>query len=873
MNLLPHLRKTAQKRNKVDVADCHRHECRVCPMAHEWENLNNPHMEPTGAKQPLAYILGEAPGAREDEKGEQFVGDSGEWLRPLIPRKYRDRVRFNNVIRCRPPKNRNPLFQEIECCRPSIVRDIEQSKPKAILGFGNFPLNWIWPEGSSFEGINLWRGRRCLVKVGSHVCWYYPLFHPSYLLQHRRKTKKGDPIASEEELTSLRDIKRIWKELENLPEGMTVPDTKEVFAGIELIIERQGGIERIRKGFAWAHKQRDIGLDYETDRLRPYRKGARILTIGIANKSGGFVFALDHPDIEWTEKERAEIRAMYVEFLRTYKGRIYVHNLAFELEWTGVYFKDLSLIRACDWHDTMSQASIIDERKGERKPGAFSLEFLVLQYFGFNLKKITQLDKARLAEEPVAVVALYNGGDARYHGMLGSTLRAIIEEENLDEAYILALRRVPTVVLTQIKGAPVDQVVVEELRKKYAGRVAAAEEAIAALPIVKQFRKERGFEYSPSSNPDTLYIFKDMMRCEECEVWDKKKHEVKYSVDKNVLDLIDHPLASLLLEYREAAKRLGTYITPLIDDGEKTSVIYSDGLIHTNFNTVFAETGRLTSDGPNMQNFPKRHEEGKEARKQVVAAPGCLAVALDYGQIEARVIAMFTKDKRFVKALWEDYDVHMEWAERLAYAYPDRIGGKKNLTDKKVMKTFRTDIKNQWTFPLFFGAALGSAAGFLQIPESVLKPEYEEFWRQFSGVKDWQEETIAFYKEHNYVECLTGRRRHGPMTVNQLINAPVQGTAAEIVMDAMCRLSETGNPELQAEINIHDDLTYLRIPEDRSEDICTQIVDTMIHVPFDWAHVVPITVEMSIGRNWCPYDAKTNPEGLKEVGTFRSDKW
>jgi DNA polymerase I-like protein with 3'-5' exonuclease and polymerase domains len=288
----------------------------------------------------------------------------------------------------------------------------------------------------------------------------------------------------------------------------------------------------------------------------------------------------------------------------------------------------------------------------------------------------------------------------------------------------------------------------------------------------------------------------------------------------------------------------------------------AQGLIHHN-----------SSDSPNLQNFPKRDDEAKEVRKAIAAALGVKAkgahkggdtiLSFDYGQIEARVIAMFTKDKLFCKALWERYDVHMEWAQRIAKSYPDRVGGSKMLTDKKAMKDFRTDIKNQWTFPLFFGAKLESAAGYLHIPVDKVRPHYNEFWRQFAGVKAWQEEQLKFYQKYGYVECLTGRRRYGPLTVNRVFNTPVQGTAAEIVMDAMCRLSESGDPELQPEINVHDDLTFLRVKKKRAEEVAEKILNVLLAVPFPWVNV-PVTVELSHGPNWME---------LTEVGAFSSDEW
>ncbi len=119
---------------------------------------------------------------------------------------------------------------------------------------------------------------------------------------------------------------------------------------------------------------------------------------------------------------------------------------------------------------------------------------------------------------------------------------------------------------------------------------------------------------------------------------------------------------------------------------------------------------------------------------------------------------------------------------------------------------------------------------------------------------------------------MTGRRRHGPMTSNQLINAPVQGTAAEIVLDAMSRLSETNDPMLQPELNIHDDLTWLRVPERIADELAEKIIDMMINVPFKWAHVVPIAVEMSMGKNWCDMEEIKDGNG-KTLSVYSSDTW
>lgn len=840
---------------RPEIAELHRLQCLACPLSKVPNE--HPNMPPTGAARPLVYIMAEAPGRNEDEQNVQLIGKSGQIVRALIPRRFKDRVRFNNACRTRPPDNRTPTWMELECCRPSVEKDIEQSKPKAIFGLGDVALRWV----SGFSGVTVWAGRRMPVKIRSHTCWYYPMLHPAYLIYQRRRSRDGEEFASEEERMFGIVLKRAFEEVEELPEPQ-VHDIHKVFDRIECITEGgASGLNRVRDALKWAAEQPDIGVDYETDRLRPYDKDARVLSMAAATGKAGVAIPLDHPGTPWTDSEKRAVRSYWYDFLKHARGRKWVHILAFELEWTGVHWAT-ELVRAGRWEDTASQACILDERRGKYKPGPFSLEFLVQQYFGFNLKQLSDVDRKELAGLPLATVLKYNGGDARYHCLIGLAQDAEIKRLSLEEPYRLALRRVPTVVLSQIRGVPVDFEEVARLKRKYEKRLAATEREIANLPVIRKFKKICSQEFQPFSNPDVIYVFKDMLHRREVIIEDKYKKKTKYSADKKVLDLIDHPLAELLVDLRESNKRLATYINPL-DPKFRGTVIHDDGLLHAVFNTIFAETGRLSCEAPNLQNFPKRDSEAKELRKQIVAPPGCLILALDFGQIEARVIAMFTKDKVFCKALWEEYDVHMEWAERLARAYPERIGGSKNLKDKQVMKLFRTDIKNQWTFPLFFGARLESASEYLKIPVDVLKPEYNKFWRTFAGVKDWQEQLVDFYRVNGYVECLTGRRRRGPLTLNQIINSPVQGTAAEIVLDSMCRLSETGDPELQPEINIHDDLTFVRVPIKRLDDIAEKVIGIMLNSPFKWINV-PITAELSYGENWLD---------MKEMDTFSSARW
>lgn len=271
------------------------------------------------------------------------------------------------------------------------------------------------------------------------------------------------------------------------------------------------------------------------------------------------------------------------------------------------------------------------------------------------------------------------------------------------------------------------------------------------------------------------------------------------------------------------------------------------------------------SDEPNQQNWPKRNDSW--VRKQIVASPGNVLVAFDYGQLEACTAAMCTKDKVLVKALWEDYDIHMEWAIKAAHRHPASIGGLVNLKDKGVMKGFRSKIKNKLVFPAMFGASNGSVAGYLSMPIAPVDKLMSEFWGTFYGMHNWQRRTMNDYYDFGYVSSPTGRRRHYPLTKNQVVNYPIQSLGCDIVCCAMVTLSEyaatTGKWYLHPIMNIHDDLTF-DIPNNPKilEEAIEKIYRVMLAPVYDFINV-PLSVECSIGDNWLE---------MKEIEKFWSHK-
>lgn len=900
----------------------HRLECKVCPL-NKIDTNSNPHMEPTGASDPLIYVLGEAPGKDEDYEGKQFVGESGQLLRARLPKELRPFIRWNNVVRTRPPKSRTPERIEIEACRPSVERDIAATKPKAIFGFGPIPLHWVLGQ----SGMAKWRGRRVPVEIAGHQCWYYAFEHPLSLL--RKRKRNGD--ISEDERAFRFDLQRAIDEVEHLPEPVVL-GRADAEAGIELIPCTNAGLDRLEQHMRWAVLQPVVGFDWETNTLRPYGKptldkegntvvrwdDALILSAAIGTPKHTVAFGIDHPQAKWTKAQRARLEELLNWFLRQPKVRKAVHNLAFEMEW-GAMFYGADILRAGLWDCTYTQAALLDERslagQDDKRTGGASLDDLVLNHFGLHLKSLSPLDRKNLADEPLETVLKYNGMDAKFHCMLYLVQRGLLEAQGLQRVYIEEdLERVPTVVLTQLKGIPRDQAVTEGLQKKYRARVKRLEGEIAAMPEAGQYERRANKPFNPMSNAHCITLFRDILKYEEgfakgTETRDSgfvttHAGKAEYKVDKKVLDAIGTPLTKLIIELREANKRLATYIDSYADG---SPFVWPDGLLHPIINSQGTKSGRTSAEDPNIQNAPKRNEEAKEVRRQVVAVvglvkgvrPKMVIVAVDQGQIQARGIAMMSRDKAFSKALWERYDVHTEWTERIAYAYPKRVGGKQFLKDKKVMKAFRTDIKNQWTFPLFFGAKLYGISQFLQIPEEVLEPLMDEFWKTFHGVADWHQRLLKEYHETGAVRHLNGRLSRAPLSFNQMINYPIQGIEAEIVMEAYRKLSlrctDTGDINWQPNIEVHDDLTNILPYSDElhnarrwlakakaytddgdkkkaleeaagwagDDRYVRGIVTDMLGIERPYINV-PLTAEVTIGDNWLDMD---------EVLVASSDTW
>ena len=319
-----------------------------------------------------------------------------------------------------------------------------------------------------------------------------------------------------------------------------------------------------------------------------------------------------------------------------------------------------------------------------------------------------------------------------------------------------------------------------------------------------------------------------------------------YSTDEETLNSLahKHPIINEILEYRAVKKLLSTYIEPF-----PNFVSPKTGKIHTTFNQALTSTGRLSSSKPNLQNIPIRTERGKEIRKAFVpSTPDGVLISADYSQIELRIMAHLSGDGHLIEAFREGMDVHSITAAKIFGISNDEVTPEQ----RRIAKTAN--------FGIIYGISAFGLSQRLKIPRAEAKKIIDDYFANFPAVASYIENTIRTVQEKGYAETLFGRRRYLPdinsrnSTVRSLaernaVNAPIQGTAADIIKKAMinvdARMKEAGIRSRMV-LQIHDELMFDAIPSE-VEALKKIIVDEMENVI---QLSIPLTVECNYGKNW-----------------------
>lgn len=415
---------------------------------------------------------------------------------------------------------------------------------------------------------------------------------------------------------------------------------------------------------------------------------------------------------------------------------------------------------------------------------------------------------------------------------LQPVLSAKLEDEGLMALYRdieLPLSRV--LFLMETAGVRLDEKLLRELS-------ADCQKKIEAL--TRQLYDAAGEEFNVNS-PKQLGV----ILFEKLELPVIKRTKTGYSTDEGVLVKLSemHEFPSLILEYRQLSKLKSTYLDALpklVDPQTKR--------IHAEFNQIGAETGRLSSRHPNLQNIPIRTELGRQVRRAIVPSEGLTLMAADYSQIELRILAHLSADESLLKAFSEDQDIHRYTASLIFDVPQDKVDYPMRDTAKRV------------NFGIVYGMSGFGLSKDLGISQKEAQDFIDRYFARYPKVKDFMDEQKKICKERGYVQTLLNRRRYIPeigsknpavrqFAERQAINTPVQGSAADLMKLAMIKVQE----EIEQKpfrsrmlITVHDELVFDVDPAEE-DGMIDMVRDVMEHT-FELA--VPVKVDIKRGPNW-----------------------
>ena len=325
----------------------------------------------------------------------------------------------------------------------------------------------------------------------------------------------------------------------------------------------------------------------------------------------------------------------------------------------------------------------------------------------------------------------------------------------------------------------------------------------------------------------------------------KKTKSGQYSTSEEVLEGLrtKHPIVEKILEHRGLKKLLSTYV-----DALPALINPQTGKIHTSFNQTVTATGRLSSSNPNLQNIPIRNEDGKEIRRAFIPEPGCEFFSADYSQIELRIMAHLSGDENLIEAFRSGEDIHAATAAKI-YHVPL----------EEVTREQRSRAKTA-NFGIIYGISVFGLAERMNVSRAEAKELIENYFITYSGVKHYMDESIAVAREKGYIETILHRKRYLPdITSNNsvvrgyaernAINAPIQGSAADIIKMAMIdiyRRFRTENLRSTMMLQVHDELNFSVYPEEK-ERVQQIVIEAMESA---YAMQVPLRADFGWGANW-----------------------
>ncbi len=505
-------------------------------------------------------------------------------------------------------------------------------------------------------------------------------------------------------------------------------------------------------------------------------------------------------------------------------------NLKYDMSVLARYQIDMQGIE----YDTMLESYVLDSTASRHDMDTLALKHLAYQTIHFEDVAGKGAKQIRFDQVAIEVAAPYAAEDAditlRLHEKLMPRLQAIPALEKIFREIEMPL--LPVLSRMERTGVRLDTGMLKQQSEELATRLQALEQQAYDLA---------GEPFNLSSPKQLQVILFEKMGLPVKSKTPKGQPSTAESVLQELAH--DYPLPKLILEYRSLSKLKSTYTDKL-----PLQVDADSGRVHTSYHQAVAATGRLSSSDPNLQNIPVRTEEGRRIRQAFIPEAGYRMLAADYSQIELRIMAHLSADAGLLRAFAAGEDIHRATAAEVFGVAPDAVSKEQRRSAKAI------------NFGLIYGMSAFGLARQLDISRSEAQEYVDRYFARYPGVKAYMEQTREQARAQGYVETVFGRRLYLPeinarnamrrqYAERTAINAPMQGTAADIIKRAMIemdRVLQTTGMNVRMIMQVHDELVF-----EVAEDILQESVDIIKNSMAGAAELaVPLVVDVGVGDNW-----------------------
>ena len=468
------------------------------------------------------------------------------------------------------------------------------------------------------------------------------------------------------------------------------------------------------------------------------------------------------------------------------------------------------------------------------------MDYLAEVYLKYETIKIEELigpkgkNQKNMRDLSPTSVYKYACEDADVTLKLKKVLEKELIENNVNELFqTIEMPLVPVLAYMERNGVRIDTEALKETSQHFTARMKQLEEEVHQLA---------GMEFNIASPKQVGEVLFDRLKITDKA---KKTKTGQYVTSEEVLESLrgKHEIVGKILEHRGLKKLLGTYI-----DALPLLINPKTGHIHTSFNQTVTATGRLSSSNPNLQNIPIRNEDGKEIRRAFIPDEGCEFFSADYSQIELRSMAHLSGDPHMIEAFQKGQDIHAATAAKI---YKEKL--------EDVTREQRSKAKTA-NFGIIYGISVFGLAERLNIERKEAKELIDGYFENYPHVKEYMDQSIRLAQEKGYIETIFKRKRYLPdinsrnavvrgYAERNAINAPIQGSAADIIKVAMIRIYKRFMEEgirSKMILQVHDELNFSVVPEEKEK--VQHIVISEMEAAYKMK--VPLQADCDWGKNW-----------------------